>query len=134
MPTPGEFEAWLDFQRGEYVEPRKPRKCDECGQIKDDTDLYGEDTETQEQIFMCGLCEAKEEFNYHKSHGQPVDTIVKFDGTKTPDPHYPTRFLLSPNWFTNITYGTLLTNGKILWGRYEDPQEVHPPEYEREII
>lgn len=32
------------------------RECDSCGEIKPDVDLFAEDSETGEQIWLCMIC------------------------------------------------------------------------------
>lgn len=114
------FDAYTELRNTERYVPRKPRKCDECGRVKDDVDLFGEDEETCEQIYMCPLCVGKEEMTAHVAQGLDVECLVKFDGQKTEN-------CLPLGWFISHTYGTLLKDGRVMWG----DREVKPPSYER---
>lgn len=113
------FDAILEFRRGERVSfPR--RKCCECGQARPDVDLFAEDSETGESIYMCGECVGKEYMAGHIEDGMEVECLVIFDGKKTPA-------CLPTSWFCTMTYGTLLKDGRVWWG----DREVYPPSYEK---
>ncbi len=38
------------------VPKRTPKKCSSCGELRQDTEVYAENSETGEQIFMCPGC------------------------------------------------------------------------------
>lgn len=43
-------------QRAERLVPEQPHKCDGCGEIAPEVDLWAENSETGEQIWLCMTC------------------------------------------------------------------------------
>lgn len=94
-------------------------RCDACGVKNEDVDLYAEDPETGDSIFMCPLCVAQEDMAAHKTAGLNVVGLVRFDLQKT-TARQDVRTC-------RMVYGTLLEDNRILWGN----TEVTPQEYEK---
>lgn len=115
-----EFEAIAAFRQGERVGPSRPKVCPECKQARDDVDLFAEDMDTGESIYMCAECVAREEMACLEALGLRVAGLVKFDGRAT-------KNCLPYGWFTSDAYGVLLADGRVMWG----DREVKPPSYER---
>jgi hypothetical protein len=48
--------ATPDLRRVERVGREKPHECDQCGEITPDVDLWAEDFETGEELWLCKPC------------------------------------------------------------------------------
>jgi hypothetical protein len=49
-------EATRGLRRAERLVPEQPHKCDSCGETTADVDLWAENSETGEQIWLCMTC------------------------------------------------------------------------------
>jgi len=49
-------EGVVSQRRAAESRSRTPRPCDDCGYVTPDVDLWAEDSETGEQLWLCPAC------------------------------------------------------------------------------